>query len=814
MDIKKTILQGGKYQIEKIIGQNIFNKVYLGYICKSNEKIIIKEFSYEYTNNKSLTDILKRDFIRTGNLLRRLDHRFIVKCLDLFEENGTVYYVTEFSSGVCLRDYLEQSTRFDITLHISELRSISIIKLIAEALDYLHKRGICHLDVKPSNIIYHHIHNEGYSAKEETDSIKLLDFANAISFKDSLINDDIESSTEPRNAGTPGYAPLELGCLNMKVSPATDIYSLGATWYFLLTGQRPPSANEVFENGGIVDIPGASEKVNKAIRLAMNPVMKQRPQSISEFLELFGEKLEAPSHHEQVTDFEIVIEKDKFPQQALANGTELIGPTYTYEIKQILGQGGFGITYLASVKLKGLLGTLNSDMKVAVKEFFMKDHCMRDNSGTVTFSDNSKGSMTQKYAKKFAKEAIHLSKLNHPNIVKVAESFEYNNTSYYVMEYLDGKCLDDYVMENIGLSEYEAISYIKQIGSALSYMHSKDLLHMDVKPKNVMLIDSQCKLIDFGLAKQYDEQGQPESSTGLGAGTPGYAPLEQINYSGDKGFAPTIDVYALGATLYKLLTAKTPPPASVILNDGFDKTELENINVSKETIDVISKAMEPKKIERIQSIDEFLKMLPKDDINKNHTKTKNQYGSKWSPFVDKGNSLQDCGFKTINGIPVFWSNIATDYQKNVIRKLLGKMKKVHDGKYVLLDEFVTEEEFSILNPKETLPLSPTKTAYRTKDQIFEFIKKLISLTENVFTLMDINHFYNCDYTFADNTEDILMAKEDTDFSELMESIDQPGILTKVCGHKWSNSPFDPVKDKYDLFRFKIMIDSKFFDLLD
>lgn len=814
MEIKKTILQGGKYQIEKIIGQNIFNKVYLGYICKSNEKIIIKEFSYEYTNNKSLTDILKRDFIRTGNLLLRLDHRFIVKCLDLFEENGTVYYVTEFSSGVCLRDYLEQSTRFDITLRISEQRSISIIKLIAEALDYLHKRGICHLDVKPSNIIYHHIHNEGYDAIEETDSIKLLDFASAISFKDSLINDDIESSTEPRNAGTPGYAPLELSSHNMKVSPATDIYSLGATWYFLLTGQRPPSATVVYENGGIEDIPGASEKVNRAISAAMNPVMKLRPQSITEFLALLGEELAEPSSQRQMPEFEVEFETGKNSQQVLAVGTELIGPSYTYVIQQILGQGGFGITYLASVKLKGLLGTLSSDMKVAVKEFFMKDYCSRDDNGTVTFSDNSKGSMSLKYAKKFVKEAIHLSKLNHPNIVKVAESFEHNNTSYYVMEYLDGKCLDDYIMDNMGLSEYEAITFIRQIGSALSYMHSHELLHMDVKPKNVMLKDNRCILIDFGLAKQYDEQGQPESSTGLGAGTPGYAPLEQINYNGDKGFAPTIDVYALGATLYKLLTAKTPPPAPVILNDGFDRTELENINVSNDIIDVISMAMEPRKKDRIQSIDDFLLMLPSEDNKRNCIKNKKKQTSDGTVVVDKERSANNLYLEEINGIPVSWDTKASDFQKNTIRQLLKRLKKIHDGRYGLLNGFITDDEFMAINPNATMPIHPKMTTYRTKDRIFEFINILRTLTQNGgFTLMDRNHFWYDDYTFADDTEDILMSIEETSFSDLLESSNNSGILTKVCGHKHSSSPYDDTKDHLEEFRFKIMIDSNSFHLM-
>ena len=190
----------------------------------------------------------------------------------------------------------------------------------------------------------------------------MLDFACAASFDEAISESYLEYSTSPQGF-TKGYAPLEQISNSGKISPATDIYALGATWYFLLTGQRPPLAVEVLENGGINEIRGASPKVNNAIRAAMNPQMKHRPQSISEFLALFDEKLDDPSEETSVPDFEVEAETSNEPQQTLAIGTELIGPSYTYVIKKVLGQGGFGITYLASVKLKGLLGTLDSEMK-------------------------------------------------------------------------------------------------------------------------------------------------------------------------------------------------------------------------------------------------------------------------------------------------------------------------------------------------------------------------------------------------------------------------------------------------------------------
>ena len=807
-----TLLQGGKYRIEKLIGKDSYNAVYLATQCLSQTRVVINELDGVYPDETGRA--LKERFLQEGKLLSELNHKYIVRCIDVFEESNTAYYVTRFADGVNLQNYQELSTRFDITLWVSEQRSIEIIKLIAEALNYLHKQGICHLDVKPSNIMYKHVHNEWYSSEIEQDSITLLDFGCARSYNSQRKLDRVEVSTEIM-AGTPGYAPLELGSPYSKISPATDIYALGATWYYLLTGKRPPSAVEVLENGGINEIRGASPKVNNAIRAAMNPQMKHRPQSISEFLALFDEKLDDPSEETSVPDFEVEAETPNESQQTLAIGTELIGPSYTYVIKKVLGQGGFGITYLASVKLKGLLGTLDSEMKVAVKEFYMRDYCMRDNSGSVSFTDSSKGSISKKYAKKFVKEALHLSKLHHSNIVKVVESFEYNNTSYYVMEYLDGQCLDDYVAENMGLSEYEAITYIRQIGATLSYMHSHELLHMDVKPKNVMLKDGHCVLIDFGLAKQYDEHGLPESSTGLGAGTAGYAPLEQMHYSGDKEFAPTIDVYALGATLYKMLTSETPPPASVILNDGFDRSKLEGIHVSSDTIDLIAMAMEPMKKKRIQTIDEFLALLPNEETINQHGDSKRRVSSEETVISEKNNSARRYGLEEINGIPVRWSSKASDYQKKVIRQLLGRMRKLRDGKYVLINDFVSTEEFNaVISQGGTTPKNPSaqETVYAKPNRIMHFLTTLNSLTQAIdgFTIMDVKHFYNDDYTFADEKEDILMTKKEMSIVELMEAGNAPEGLQKVCGYKRSCSPLGWFEYRFSAFRFKIMIDSHLF----
>ena len=181
------------------------------------------------------------------------------------------------------------------------------------------------------------------------------------------------------------------------------------------------------------------------------------------------------------------------------------------------------------------------------------------------------------------------------------------------MEYIDGMNLDEMIPTGKGLSETYAIRIIKEVAGALQYMHSKNMLHLDLKPKNIMVgNDGKVTLVDFGLSKQYNDKGEPESTTSIGGGTVGYAPLEQANYKQDGTFPATLDVYALGATLYKMLKGETPPSASDVLNQGLDLPR----GLSSKTMHAILCAMKPLKTERTQTVSDFLQNLgekPVDD---------------------------------------------------------------------------------------------------------------------------------------------------------------------------------------------------------
>lgn len=270
-----------------------------------------------------------------------------------------------------------------------------------------------------------------------------------------------------------------------------------------------------------------------------------------------------------------------------------------YIIDQCIGQGGFGITYIAT--------QVSLNRKVAIKEFFMKSFSSReDETSQVTLSSEGSKEFVTLYYNKFLKEASALAKLNHPHIVKVIDVFEENGTAYYVMEYIKGGSLSAYLKENMGISLNLALTYIRQIADALKYVHSLGMNHLDVKPGNIML-DSQghALLIDFGLAKQYDSDGNQTSSTPLGL-SEGYAPIEQYRKGGVGAFSPTTDIYSLGATLFKLVTNETPPEASVISEGGLPALPP---TCPQAIARAIEKAMQPRRVDRPQNIDEFLSLL-------------------------------------------------------------------------------------------------------------------------------------------------------------------------------------------------------------
>lgn len=288
----------------------------------------------------------------------------------------------------------------------------------------------------------------------------------------------------------------------------------------------------------------------------------------------------------------------------LQPGTVIHGTHNDYRIERVLGQGSFGITYVANVRLKGRLGAIESTAMVAIKEFFLRDVSSRNGLRVFSVSDST---LCSDYRRDFLREAQNLSRLDNDHIVKVLETIEENDTVYYVMEYLSGSNLDQHILSHGKLSCREALDIAIQIGEALKCMHAQHMLHLDLKPLNVMRGENgHIVLIDFGLSKCFGADGQPESSTRIGQGTTGYAPIEQHCFKKADGFMPTLDIYALGATLFKMLTGSVPPEASVVLNEGLPVDELSSAGVPPAVIALVERAMQPLRRMRHQTVSEFV----------------------------------------------------------------------------------------------------------------------------------------------------------------------------------------------------------------
>ena len=291
-------------------------------------------------------------------------------------------------------------------------------------------------------------------------------------------------------------------------------------------------------------------------------------------------------------------------------GAKLQSPKRTYTIEQVLGQGGFGITYKVSAQIR--VDNVIIRTFFAVKEFFMKESCERDSHDSVCYSSPVKDKVEES-KKDFLAEAQRLNKisLEHPNLIHVNEVFEANNTVYYVMEYLDGGSLRIYVRQHGALSEHEALEMMNPIFKAVDFLHQNRMTHLDIKPDNIMLkrdADSDKiipVLIDFGLSKHYDKNGKPTSTLRVSGCSDGYAPMEQ--YVGIYSFTPQADVYALAATLFFTLTGKDPVIATELSKDKI-VTSLPESVCSKVKEAVVS-AMKMRKEERTQSVRLFIENL-------------------------------------------------------------------------------------------------------------------------------------------------------------------------------------------------------------
>ena len=273
----------------------------------------------------------------------------------------------------------------------------------------------------------------------------------------------------------------------------------------------------------------------------------------------------------------------------------------TYRIEKQLASGGFGNTYVAT--------NIEFEETVAIKEFFMKGVTERDETtSTVSVSNAENVQQFEEQREKFKKEARRLRRLKNEHIVRVHDLFEENGTAYYVMDYVDGESLAER-LKRTGqpLEEAEVRQILEQVLQALQEVHGQQIWHLDLKPGNIMLDRrGTAYLIDFGASKQIRPNGSMTTSTAL-CYTPGYAPTEQVGQMFDR-FGPWTDFYALGATLYSLLT-KIKPPMSIDLDEDGEEAFAFPATLSNEMRQLIVWLMQPRRKARPQSVSEIVARL-------------------------------------------------------------------------------------------------------------------------------------------------------------------------------------------------------------
>lgn len=275
-----------------------------------------------------------------------------------------------------------------------------------------------------------------------------------------------------------------------------------------------------------------------------------------------------------------------------------------YIIEKILGEGGFGITYMGTDKLLGV--------RVAIKEYYPQGVVTRNNSvdDVVTATYAKQKDIFNKGKEKFLDEARVIARFNDQDgIVNVTDFFEANNTAYIVMEYLDGITLKEYISTNGTLAPEDILELMSPVLESLDEVHKQGVIHRDISPDNIMLLKGEkVKLMDFGAARDYTEFGEKSLSIVL---KPGFAPEEQYRSRGVQG--PWTDIYALSATIYKCITGITPEEAlQRVIEDGLKKPSEYCKDIPKGMEKALMKGMEVFQKNRYQNLGEFCQDLYSD----------------------------------------------------------------------------------------------------------------------------------------------------------------------------------------------------------
>lgn len=286
----------------------------------------------------------------------------------------------------------------------------------------------------------------------------------------------------------------------------------------------------------------------------------------------------------------------KVNPRCLRLGTKLAGK---YIIGKVIGEGGFGITYIGwDEKL---------ELPIAIKEFFPPKIASRDTTtgnNTIYMFDHADEKSFEEGMRRSVKEARSMSKLEaYEGIVSIRDFFNENKTAYIIMEYVDGETLKEYLKENGKMEPEDVLKVMKPVMKALEQMHRTGMIHRDISPDNIMIRrDGQVKLIDFGAARVAQEEDEKSLTVMLKRG---FSPEEQYRSKGHQG--PWTDIYALSATMYYMLTGVIPPESMErVLEDKYVSLKEYDIELDTKIADAIDKGLCVLAKNRYQSMSDLI----------------------------------------------------------------------------------------------------------------------------------------------------------------------------------------------------------------
>ncbi len=489
----------GGCRIVKKLGEGGMGAVFLAEHMRLKRQSVIKVVPAHLSSNKQLI----ARFQREAQAAAVIQHPNVVNVFNVGEENGVHYIEMEFVDGSALDSKLKGNKTLD------QGEAVRIIKDSCKGLAEAHKHGIVHRDIKPDNIM---LTRKG--------QVKIADFGLA-----RASSEDMELTKVGQILGTPAYMSPEQ-CQGKPTDSRCDIYSLGATFYAMVTGKRPFSGASVMEimQKHIDEEPISPRELNPDLSVQVAKII----------LKMMAKK---PEDRYQTAE-DVVAAIEQFQRE---EGTEHLEEVQRalgarYRILKKLGQGGMGAVY--SARVEEATDKLPQGTVVAIK---------------VLNKDVGEEDVTR-----FRLEAELAQQIDHDNIVKVLDFHIGDPIHYIVMEYVEGESVRDIIRARKTLPEKDVIRIGREVGKGLVRAHSLSIIHRDIKPDNIMISKTGAvKIADFGIAKHMEAQSEV-TQAGFLVGTPHYMSPEQCSGKSDYKVTGQADIYALGGTLYFMATGQRP----------------------------------------------------------------------------------------------------------------------------------------------------------------------------------------------------------------------------------------------------------------